>query len=139
MVGSAAKVMKQYNPGPSGGILKVLNLFMTNIFDQVLGIIEKCAETVESKLRLVFVVAQRAPDTEVFVVGHVILNLPGQIEIFTCSASGAIITDAIASSLPTIVAYISRPLCTAASATFMSNVLCVLCVSIHSELVPSLA
>lgn len=52
-----------------------------------------------------------------------ILDTPGQIEIFTWSASGAIITDAIASAFPTVVAYIVDTPRTAAPATFMSNML----------------
>ncbi|KAH0580417.1 hypothetical protein H2248_001920 [Termitomyces sp. 'cryptogamus'] len=95
-----AEVMKQYNLGPNGGILTALNLFTTK-FDQVLGLVEKRAETVD----------------------YVILDTPGQIEIFTWSASGAIITDAVASSIPTVVAYIIDTPRTTAPATFMSNML----------------
>ena len=51
------------------------------------------------------------------------MDTPGQIEIFTWSASGAIITDAVASSLPTVVAYIIDTPRTTAPATFMSNML----------------
>ncbi len=54
---------------------------------------------------------------------YVILDTPGQIEIFTWSASGAIITDAIASSFPAVVAYIIDTPRTTAPATFMSNML----------------
>ena len=54
---------------------------------------------------------------------YVILDTPGQIEIFTWSASGAIITDAVASSFPTVVAYIIDTPRTTAPATFMSNML----------------
>ncbi|KAG9044803.1 hypothetical protein FS837_007514 [Tulasnella sp. UAMH 9824] len=95
-----AEVMKQYNLGPNGGILTALNLFTTK-FDQVLGIVEKRAETVD----------------------YVILDTPGQIEIFTWSASGAIITDAVAASFPTVVAYVIDTARTTAPATFMSNML----------------
>ncbi|KAK7696495.1 hypothetical protein QCA50_001153 [Cerrena zonata] len=94
------EVMKQYNLGPNGGILTALNLFTTK-FDQVLNLVEKRAETVD----------------------YVILDTPGQIEIFTWSASGAIITDAVASTLPTVVAYIIDTPRTTAPATFMSNML----------------
>ncbi|TFY77379.1 hypothetical protein EWM64_g6632 [Hericium alpestre] len=94
------EVMKQYNLGPNGGILTALNLFTTK-FDQVLDLVEKRADTVD----------------------YIILDTPGQIEIFTWSASGAIITDAIASSFPTVVAYIIDTPRTAAPATFMSNML----------------
>ncbi|KAF9220616.1 XPA-binding protein 1 [Gyrodon lividus] len=94
------EVMKQYNLGPNGGILTALNLFTTK-FDQVLDLVEKRAEGVD----------------------HIILDTPGQIEIFTWSASGAIITDAVASSFPTVVAYIIDTPRTTAPATFMSNML----------------
>lgn len=54
---------------------------------------------------------------------YTLVDTPGQIEIFTWSASGAIITDAIASSLPTVVAYVIDTPRTTAPATFMSNML----------------
>ncbi|WVN88883.1 uncharacterized protein L203_104098 [Cryptococcus depauperatus CBS 7841] len=94
------QVMKQYNLGPNGGILTALNLFTTK-FDQVLGYVEKRSEEVE----------------------YILVDTPGQIEIFTWSASGAIITDAIASSLPTVVAYIIDTPRTTSPITFMSNML----------------
>ena len=48
---------------------------------------------------------------------------PGQIEIFTWSASGAIITDAIASEVPTVIGFVVDTPRTMAPATFMSNML----------------
>lgn len=54
---------------------------------------------------------------------HILVDTPGQIEIFTWSASGSIITEAIASSVPTVVAYIIDTPRTTAPATFMSNML----------------
>ena len=54
---------------------------------------------------------------------YILIDTPGQIEIFTWSASGAIITDAIASSLPTVVAYVIDTPRTTAPVTFMSNML----------------
>jgi hypothetical protein len=54
---------------------------------------------------------------------HIILDTPGQIEIFTWSASGTIITDAMAASYPTVIAYIIDTPRTTAPATFMSNML----------------
>lgn len=56
-------------------------------------------------------------------ISHILIDTPGQIEIFTWSASGSIITDAIASSLPTCIAYIIDTPRTTAPATFMSNML----------------
>ncbi|KAH9817898.1 hypothetical protein DFH28DRAFT_889114 [Melampsora americana] len=94
------EVMKQYRLGPNGGILTALNLFTTK-FDQVLNYVEKRVDSLD----------------------HILVDTPGQIEIFTWSASGAIITDAIASSIPTVVAYVIDTPRTTAPATFMSNML----------------
>ncbi|GFH25514.1 GPN-loop GTPase [Haematococcus lacustris] len=53
----------------------------------------------------------------------IVLDTPGQIEIFTWSASGQIVTELFASSFPTVVAFIvDTPRC-AAPQTFMSNML----------------
>ncbi|KAI8058538.1 GPN-loop GTPase [Syncephalis plumigaleata] len=94
------EVMKQYNMGPNGGILTALNLFTTK-FDQVIELLEKRSDQ----------------------ISHVLVDTPGQIEIFTWSASGAIITEAIASSHPAVVLYvIDTPRCSS-PATFMSNML----------------
>lgn len=54
---------------------------------------------------------------------YILVDTPGQIEIFTWSASGAIITDAMASAVPTVVAYIIDTPRTSSPATFMSNML----------------
>lgn len=94
------RLMQEYNLGPNGGILTALNLFTTK-FDQVLGILEKRSNDVD----------------------HIVIDTPGQIEIFTWSASGTIITDSLASTMPTIVAYIIDTPRTLAPATFMSNML----------------
>ncbi|CAO3598510.1 unnamed protein product [Absidia cylindrospora] len=94
------EVMKQYNLGPNGGILTSLNLFTTK-FDQVLNFVEKRADS----------------------VSHILVDTPGQIEIFTWSASGAIITDTLAATYPTVIAYIIDTPRTTSPATFMSNML----------------
>ncbi|CDH50006.1 gpn-loop gtpase 1 homolog [Lichtheimia corymbifera JMRC:FSU:9682] len=94
------EVMKQYQLGPNGGILTSLNLFTTK-FDQVLNLVAKRAEN----------------------VSNIFVDTPGQIEIFTWSASGAIITDTLAATYPTVVAYIIDTPRTTAPATFMSNML----------------
>ncbi|CAG8459815.1 13847_t:CDS:2 [Funneliformis caledonium] len=94
------EVMKQYNLGPNGGILTSLNLFTTK-FDQVLDFVSKRAPTLD----------------------YIILDTPGQIEIFTWSASGAIITDALAATYPCAVAYIIDTPRTTSPSTFMSNML----------------
>mmetsp|Transcript_4297 Transcript_4297/g.6818 ORF Transcript_4297/g.6818 Transcript_4297/m.6818 type:complete len:374 (+) Transcript_4297:46-1167(+) len=94
------EVMKQYQLGPNGGILTSLNLFATK-FDQVMDLIEKKAGELE----------------------HVFVDTPGQIEIFTWSASGTIISDMLAYSLPTVVLYVVDTPRTVSPVTFMSNML----------------
>ena len=54
---------------------------------------------------------------------YILVDTPGQIEIFTWSASGAIITEAFASTFPTMVAYIVDTARSTAPQTFMSNML----------------
>ncbi|XP_050409349.1 GPN-loop GTPase 1 [Patella vulgata] len=92
------EVMKQYSLGPNGGIVTSLNLFATR-FDQVIDLIEKKAD--EHK--------------------YVIIDTPGQIEVFTWSASGSIITETLASKFPTIVVYVQDTARSVNPVTFMSN------------------
>ncbi|KAJ9075978.1 hypothetical protein DSO57_1030473 [Entomophthora muscae] len=94
------EVMKQYGLGPNGGILTALNLFTTK-FDQVLDLVDKKKANLD----------------------YLLVDTPGQIEIFTWSASGAIITETLAVSYPTVVAYIIDTPRTISPATFMSNML----------------
>jgi len=49
--------------------------------------------------------------------------IPGQIEVFTWSASGAIITEALATSFPTVLIYVVDTPRTTSPTTFMSNML----------------
>ncbi|KAJ4753696.1 GPN-loop GTPase 1 [Rhynchospora pubera] len=93
-------VMKEYNLGPNGGILTSLNLFATK-FDEVVSVIERRADQLD----------------------YVLVDTPGQIEIFTWSASGAIITESFASTFPTVVAYVVDTPRSANPVTFMSNML----------------
>lgn len=96
------QVMKQYNLGPNGGILTSLNLFTTK-FDQVLQLLDKRAA--EKKM------------------SHILIDTPGQIEIFTWSASGAIITDSLASSFPTVLTYVVDSPRSKSCSTFISSML----------------
>ena len=59
------EVMKQYGLGPNGAIMTSLNLFSTK-FDQVLELIDKRQDQID----------------------NIIIDTPGQIEVFTWSASG---------------------------------------------------
>ena len=58
-----------------------------------------------------------------FYDSHIIVDTPGQIEAFTWSASGSIITESLATSFPTVVVYVVDTPRTASPNTFMSNML----------------
>ncbi|CDS42487.1 GPN loop GTPase 1 [Echinococcus multilocularis] len=94
------EVMKQYGFGPNGAIMTSLNFFSTR-FDQVLNLINKNA----CRYR------------------YVVFDTPGQIEVFTWSASGVIITEALAASYPTLVVYVLDTPRSHNPVTFMSNML----------------
>lgn len=51
------------------------------------------------------------------------MDTPGQIEAFTWSASGAIITESLASTFPTVIVYVVDTPRTASPNTFVSNML----------------
>lgn len=103
------EVMKQYNLGPNGGILTSLNLFATKV-DQVVGLLEKRARPDANQPE------RRPMDT-------VLVDTPGQIEVFVWSASGSILLESLASSFPTVIAYVIDTPRTASTSTFMSNML----------------
>lgn len=94
------QVMKDYGLGPNGAIITSLNLMCTK-FDQVLEMIRKRAGQYSACL----------------------IDTPGQIEAFTWSASGSIITDSLASSHPTVVVYVVDSARATNPTTFMSNML----------------
>jgi GPN-loop GTPase len=89
--------------------LVALNLFSTKV-DQVLTILEK--RTVPDPAK---------PDSKP--IKHILVDTPGQIEVFVWSASGSILLDSLASTFPTVIAYIIDTPRTASTSTFMSNML----------------
>lgn len=54
---------------------------------------------------------------------YVVIDTPGQIEVFTWSASGNIITEALAAQFPTIIVYVMDTVRSTNPVTFMSNML----------------
>lgn len=94
------EVMKQYNLGPNGGIMTCLNLFSTK-FEQVISFMEKRKNQHK----------------------HIIIDTPGQIEVFTWSASGMIITETLAMTYPTVIVYVMDTARCTNPVTFMSNML----------------
>lgn len=103
------EVMKQYNLGPNGGILTSLNLFATKV-DQILGLLEKRTQPDPAN-------PGRKP------IHNILVDTPGQIEVFVWSASGTILLESLASSFPTVIAYIIDTPRTSSTSTFMSNML----------------
>ena len=99
----------RYNLGPNGGILTSLNLFATKI-DQILGLLEKRTKPNPEK-----------PNAKP--IKNILVDTPGQIEVFVWSASGSILLDSLASSFPTVIAYIIDTPRTSSTSTFMSNML----------------
>ncbi|KAK4227606.1 hypothetical protein QBC38DRAFT_477382 [Podospora fimiseda] len=103
------KVMEEYKLGPNGGIMTSLNLFTTKV-DQVMSILEKRA----------------TPDPENPAkkpISKILVDTPGQIEVFVWSASGTILLESLASSFPTVLAYIVDTPRSSSTSTFMSNML----------------
>ena len=93
------EVMVSNNLGPNGAILTCLNLFSTNI-DKVVSILE-------SKKDLDFIIT----------------DTPGQLEVFSWSASGKLISDSFSLLFPSILIYIiDLPRCSNPN-TFSSNML----------------
>jgi GTPase SAR1 family protein len=54
---------------------------------------------------------------------HFLVDTPGQIEVFTWSASGQLITDMLAATLPTVVVFVVDTVRARSPTTFMSNML----------------
>jgi len=93
-------VMKNYNLGPNGAILTSLNLFSAQ-FDSVLNKMD-----------------EKKNSTEMYIV-----DTPGQIEVFSWSASGSIISQMISLTYPTALVYVVDLARCQNPNTFMSNML----------------
>ncbi|XP_063699511.1 GPN-loop GTPase 1 [Culicoides brevitarsis] len=93
------EVMKQYGLGPNGGIVTSLNLFSTK-FGKVVDILKQAKEN-----------------------KYCVIDTPGQIEVFTWSASGIIITEALAAEFPTTIVYVMDIVRSTSPTTFMSNMI----------------
>ncbi|CAD7944905.1 unnamed protein product [Amoebophrya sp. A120] len=102
------KVMEDYGHGPNGAIMTSLGLFAMK-FHQVLQILDK-----------------RSKDYD-----YVLVDTPGQIEVFGWSASGQIIADTLAtpsrdnplSGYPTVINYVVDTARCTRPVSFMSNML----------------
>lgn len=96
-------------------IIRLVHLFAYQIDHPV-----SCPSFIVShvKFQVISLIERRADHLD-----YVLVDTPGQIEIFTWSASGAIITEAFASTFPTVVTYVVDTPRSANPMTFMSNML----------------
>jgi len=92
-------VMLANGLGPNGAIITCLNLFATNIH-KVVDLLEQRSE-----------------------LDYVVVDTPGQLEVFSWSASGKLISDSLSLIFPTVLVYIvDIPRCQNPN-TFSSNML----------------
>jgi len=94
------KVMEEYGLGPNGAIITCLNLFVTR-FHQIKTLLEIKKSH----------------------VNYILIDTPGQIEIFMWSASGSIICEAFSCNFPVMLVYTIDLLKSFHPLTFMSNIL----------------
>ena len=132
------EVMKQHNLGPNGGIMTSMLLYSTK-FDQVMGILEKRAYGSDDAQAAAAAANKQGggggggdnatsspPPSTVNNDGmdYILVDTPGQIEAFTWSASGSIISESLASAFPTVLCFvIDTARCASSPNTFMSNML----------------
>jgi GTPase SAR1 family protein len=92
-------VMISNGLGPNGAIMTCLNLFATNIH-KIIGVLETKSD-----------------------LDYIVMDTPGQLEVFSWSASGKLISDSFSLIYPTILIYIvDIPRCQNPN-TFASNML----------------
>jgi len=127
------EVMNQHKLGPNGAIMTSLNLFTTK-FDQVMAILERRAypppkEGEDSKQKGDEQGEEQDDDNDdddddTTPMDYIIVDTPGQIEAFTWSASGSIISESLASAFPTVLCFVVDTVrCASSPNTFMSNML----------------
>jgi GTPase SAR1 family protein len=73
------EVMTSHGLGPNGAIMTCLNLFATSIH-KIIGVLEKKEE-----------------------LDYIIVDTPGQLEVFSWSASGQVISDSFSVIFPTVI------------------------------------
>jgi GTPase Era involved in 16S rRNA processing len=112
--------MEEYRLGPNGAILTALNLFAAQ-FERVLDYIEQ-----QQQQTATGVSQDRAGDPRTAPPQYIFFDTPGQIEAFTWSASGMIVTETLAAAAeyPTVLLYVvDIPRCVQNVLTFTSNML----------------
>ena len=97
------KVMDTHKLGPNGAILTALNLFAAQP--------ERIVDAIAAKM------------TTIKSAGTFVIDIPGQIEVFTWSASSMILTQAISTLMPVKIVYVVDGVRCANPNTFLSNLL----------------
>jgi GTPase SAR1 family protein len=93
------EVMTNHSLGPNGAIMTCLNLFATSIH-KIIDVLEKKEE-----------------------LDYILIDTPGQLEVFSWSASGQVISDSFSVIFPTVLIYVvDIPRCQNPN-TFASNML----------------
>ncbi|KRZ20437.1 Protein CLEC16A [Trichinella pseudospiralis] len=115
------EIMQKYELGPNGGIMTAMNIFATT-FGKVsrfsLFVVElDCGFHVYCIQVIDFL------ENSSINYKYAIFDTPGQIEVFTWSASGAIISQTLASSFPTVIVYVMDVARSSSPITFTSNML----------------
>ena len=137
------QVMRQHKLGPNGAIMTSLNLFATK-FDQVMGILEKrayehtTATNTKTKSEEKSIHNSKESNDKDHndedgeadeeeddgPPDYILVDTPGQIEAFTWSASGSIMSESLASAFPTVLCFVVDTVrCASSPNTFMSNML----------------
>jgi GTPase SAR1 family protein len=93
-------IRKKYSLGPNGAILTACNLFATR-FDQVLALCKQRKDEID----------------------EIIVDTPGQIEIFTWSASGAIVCESLTETFQTRLLFVVDTVRARNAQVFLSNML----------------
>ena len=135
--------MKQHNLGPNGAILTSLNLLTTK-FDQIMSILEQRAygikpqqhgddeydqspgeDTNDATVNDLKAENDESQESQQHIgMEYILVDTPGQIEAFTWSASGSIVSESLASAFPTVLCFVvDTARCASSPNTFMSNML----------------
>lgn len=122
------EVVQQYRLGPNGGIMTTLNLYATK-FHEVIHILEKkCKPTTTTSAATKNEEEEETKgasgaEEEDSALDWIVIDTPGQIEVFTWSASGQLITEALASTFPTVILFVADTTRCTNPQTFMSTML----------------
>lgn len=96
--------MKEYKLGPNGAILTALNLYLSQ------------PEIIVEKMK--HMISKHSDKSNTFVI-----DIPGQIEVFTWSSSSLILTETISTLMPVKIVYIIDSLRCKNPNVFLSNIL----------------